>query len=170
MVVAIGQEMDPGLQLGSIEVKDGFVLADAVTKQTSTAKVFAAGDVTVGAKSVVDAMAQGREAAISVDRYLNDIPVEYDRDPLVLAMWTSRLTCPGRKPSPGYPQPDWPGRKSQLPGAGKGYHQRAGLDGSKALLVLWRAHGKFRTCWSCLPCEVECPEEALYVKIPYIMR
>jgi hypothetical protein len=24
-----------------------------------------------------------------------------------------------------------------------------------------------RTCWFCLPCEIECPEEALYVEIPY---
>ncbi|MCP4368929.1 MAG: hypothetical protein GY797_12570, partial [Deltaproteobacteria bacterium] len=30
--------------------------------------------------------------------------------------------------------------------------------------------GKFRTCWFCLPCEVECPNDALYVEIPYLMR
>ena len=23
-----------------------------------------------------------------------------------------------------------------------------------------------RTCWFCLPCEIECPEKALYVKFP----
>jgi hypothetical protein len=27
-----------------------------------------------------------------------------------------------------------------------------------------------RTCWFCLPCEIECPEEALYVEIPYLLR
>ena len=30
--------------------------------------------------------------------------------------------------------------------------------------------GKFRTCWFCLPCEVECPQEALWVDIPYLLR
>jgi hypothetical protein len=27
-----------------------------------------------------------------------------------------------------------------------------------------------RTCWFCLPCEIECPEEALYVEVPYLLR
>ena len=31
-------------------------------------------------------------------------------------------------------------------------------------------YGKHRTCWSCLPCEVECPEDALWIDIPYLMR
>jgi formate dehydrogenase major subunit len=30
--------------------------------------------------------------------------------------------------------------------------------------------GKYRTCWFCLPCEVECPHEALWVEIPYLLR
>ena len=30
--------------------------------------------------------------------------------------------------------------------------------------------GKFRTCWFCLPCEVECPHDALWVEIPYLLR
>lgn len=30
--------------------------------------------------------------------------------------------------------------------------------------------GRYRTCWFCLPCEVVCPEEALWVEIPYLLR
>ena len=30
--------------------------------------------------------------------------------------------------------------------------------------------GHYRNCWFCLPCEVECPEQALYVNIPYLLR
>ena len=30
--------------------------------------------------------------------------------------------------------------------------------------------GKYRTCWFCLPCEVECPTDALWVEIPYLLR
>jgi formate dehydrogenase major subunit len=30
--------------------------------------------------------------------------------------------------------------------------------------------GKYRTCWFCLPCEVECPHDALWVQIPYLLR
>jgi formate dehydrogenase major subunit len=30
--------------------------------------------------------------------------------------------------------------------------------------------GKYRTCWFCLPCEVDCPHEALWVEVPYLLR
>ena len=30
--------------------------------------------------------------------------------------------------------------------------------------------GHYRNCWFCLPCEVECPEQAVYVNIPYLLR
>ena len=171
VVVAIGQEMDSGLQLGSIEVKDGFVLADAVTKQTSTAKVFAAGDVTVGAKSVVDAMAQGREAAISVDRYLNDIPVEYDRDPLVSCDVDFEVDLSRAEAIPRVSAARLAGEeRASFLELEKGITKEQALMEAKRCLSCGEPHGKFRTCWSCLPCEVECPEEALYVKIPYIMR
>jgi len=30
--------------------------------------------------------------------------------------------------------------------------------------------GKYKTCWFCLPCEAECPESALWVEIPYLLR
>jgi len=30
--------------------------------------------------------------------------------------------------------------------------------------------GKYRNCWFCLPCEVDCPNEALWVDVPYLLR
>jgi formate dehydrogenase major subunit len=30
--------------------------------------------------------------------------------------------------------------------------------------------GMYRNCWFCLPCEVSCPEEALWVEVPYLLR
>jgi len=33
-----------------------------------------------------------------------------------------------------------------------------------------RAFEKNQTCWYCLPCELECPHEALEVRIPYLVR
>jgi len=31
--------------------------------------------------------------------------------------------------------------------------------------------GEFnQTCWYCLPCEIECPVDALEVRIPYLVR
>jgi NADPH-dependent glutamate synthase beta subunit-like oxidoreductase len=46
------------------------VRADKRTLQTSRPGVFAAGDVVTGPATVIEAIAAGRRAAISVDRYL----------------------------------------------------------------------------------------------------
>jgi len=32
------------------------------------------------------------------------------------------------------------------------------------------AFGRYRTCWFCLPCEIECPQQAINVEIPYLLR
>ena len=49
----------------------GRVQADPVTRQTSAPDVFVAGDARRGASLIVWAIAEGREAAAQVDRYLN---------------------------------------------------------------------------------------------------
>ena len=45
-------------------------IADPLTLQTRRPKIFAAGDLVSGPKSVIEALAQGREAAISIGRFL----------------------------------------------------------------------------------------------------
>ena len=53
--------------------------ADPVTLETNLAGVFAAGDMISGASSVVHAMASGRRAAVSIDRYIKGDDVRYGR-------------------------------------------------------------------------------------------
>jgi NAD-dependent dihydropyrimidine dehydrogenase PreA subunit len=33
-----------------------------------------------------------------------------------------------------------------------------------------KAHMRFDECWYCLACEVDCPKDAIVVKIPYLVR
>jgi len=33
-----------------------------------------------------------------------------------------------------------------------------------------KAYMRFDECWYCLPCEKECPTEAITVDIPYLLR
>ena len=33
-----------------------------------------------------------------------------------------------------------------------------------------KAHMKYDECWYCLPCEVDCPTDAVRVQIPYLLR
>ncbi|HBQ94817.1 MAG: ferredoxin family protein [Firmicutes bacterium] len=33
-----------------------------------------------------------------------------------------------------------------------------------------KAYMKYNECWYCLPCEVDCPVDAITVEIPYLVR
>jgi len=73
ILVAIGQKPDLSCISGgnSIELTPrGLVLADPVTLETSKTGVFAGGELYSGPSLVVEAIATGQEAAISIDRYL----------------------------------------------------------------------------------------------------
>ena len=48
----------------------GNIVADKSTCATSVDKVFAAGDAAIGQSLIVRAIAQGRKAAVGIDKYL----------------------------------------------------------------------------------------------------
>jgi NADH-quinone oxidoreductase subunit F len=73
VLVAIGQQLDPQHICDDVSVNtrpDGFIVADAVTGQTSAKWIFAGGDAVSGPSSVVEAVAAGERAAVGIDKYL----------------------------------------------------------------------------------------------------
>jgi NADPH-dependent glutamate synthase beta subunit-like oxidoreductase len=71
VILAIGQASDLSLVEGTgVEVQRGLVQADKETKQTGVEGLFAGGEVVSGPAMVIDAVNMGRQAAISIDRYL----------------------------------------------------------------------------------------------------
>ena len=82
VIVAIGQMGDL-----SFAKKEGIPLtarggldADPLTLQTSVPWLFVGGDAYYGPKSVVEAVASGKEAAESIHRYLNGVDLKVGRD------------------------------------------------------------------------------------------
>ena len=83
VIPALGQESDwaclgPECQCtlsdwGTVKVKP-------YTLQTDDPDIFAGGDAVNGPKSVIEAAAQGKKAAQSIDRFLNGLPLEADED------------------------------------------------------------------------------------------
>ena len=73
VIGAIGQKVDLGgiAPEGMTFNKNGTIIADAVTLQTAQPDVFVGGDVYTGPKFAIDAIAAGREAAISLHRYVH---------------------------------------------------------------------------------------------------
>ncbi len=172
VIVAIGQRADTDFLDGTgIENHKGLIVADSVTMQTSLANVFAAGDVVTGPKSVVEALAQGREAAESIMRDFLELPVAYERDRM--AGFETEFVVDLTRATPGARV------KTQTISLEDRRHfveiertltkEQAILE-AKRCLSCGEPFGKFRMCWSCLACEVECPEEALAIQVPYLLR
>ena len=71
VLTATGQRVD----LGGIELKaggKGLVEADPVTCQTAVPDIFAGGDAVTGPQFVIDAIAAGKEAAVSLHRFVHE--------------------------------------------------------------------------------------------------
>ncbi len=71
VITSVGQKVDLGGITGLQTLQNGTVIADSKTCQTSVADVFAGGDVVTGPKFCIDAIAAGKEAAVSIHRYVH---------------------------------------------------------------------------------------------------
>jgi len=72
VIIAIGQDSDLSFLDGrsGIQATRGVIEVDEDALQTGVPKIFAGGDVVSGAASVIEAIAMGRKAAVSIDRFL----------------------------------------------------------------------------------------------------
>jgi len=72
VIGAIGQQVDWGkLDVGELTTdKKGLAHADEVTYQTAEPDIFVGGDVYTGPKFAIDAIAAGREGAVSIHRFV----------------------------------------------------------------------------------------------------
>ena len=73
VIAAIGQVVDWGtLDVGALETtKKGTAVADSLTYQTAQPDIFVGGDCYTGPKFAIDAIAAGKEASISIHRYVH---------------------------------------------------------------------------------------------------
>ncbi|MCD6498174.1 MAG: FAD-dependent oxidoreductase [Deltaproteobacteria bacterium] len=70
LIMAIGQKTDVPDESKVPVSKRGRILVDDETQSTGTPGVYAGGDVVTGPATVIEAIAAGRRAAASIDRYL----------------------------------------------------------------------------------------------------
>ncbi len=170
VITAVGQHRETACLSAGGLLRHGVPVADTVTLQSLNEKVFFAGDVLSGPSSVIEAMASGREAAESVHRYLSGQHLTYGRfysGPVELEfdINTDRGSRERRAllPHCDFKRGDFSETEGTLPA------EAARVEASRCLSC-GEPYGKYRTCWFCLPCEVECPHEAIHVEIPYLLR
>jgi NADPH-dependent glutamate synthase beta subunit-like oxidoreductase len=175
VVIAVGQEVEPGRLPGDMfDEHTGRLQVDPITLRCGAyPNVFACGDALTGASSVVQAMASGKQAAISVDRFLRGQSLTYARDYYSVHGLCTAYEVPLGKTAGGARQ-----RQARLPVDQRGLLQETDLTltpeqalrEAERCLSCGRAFEANKTCWYCLPCEIECPTQALTVRMPYLVR
>ncbi|MBW1713887.1 MAG: hypothetical protein JRJ59_12145, partial [Deltaproteobacteria bacterium] len=147
--------------------------ADPLTCQSpARPKIFVCGDCSTGPASVVEALASGRQAAISADRLLRNEGLRWGRQfwdgPYIKEYDSTHREAKG-------------GPRRELAKVALGDRRldteveiilspQAAKEEAERCLSCGRAAEINRTCWCCLPCEIECPVQALEVRMPYLVR
>ena len=84
VIIAIGQSLDQSILMGmkGLELnKKGNIAADPDTLATNLPGVFAGGDAVSGGTTVIEAIAAGHKAALSIDRYIRGEGIEDKVEP-----------------------------------------------------------------------------------------
>ena len=119
----------------------------------------------------MEALAQGREAAESIWRDFIGLPGTYERDRLTgyeieYPIDLSQAVPGARVCSPRISAD----KRCSFSEIERSLTKEQALTEAKRCLSCGEPYGKYRMCWSCLACEVECPEDALDVQVPYLVR
>lgn len=169
VIVAIGQKPDFS-GLGPL-LEGGALRVDGLTLQTMHPKVFACGDVVTGASSAIEAMAQGREAACSVERLLAGEGMRWGRSFFDTSRERYTITDVSAQRQPRVVHGrHLRKRPVDFQPVDAPYTETQARAEAQRCLSCGVPYGKQQTCWYCLPCEIECPENALTVDLPYLVR
>ncbi len=91
VIVAIGETPDNSILPEEVEVTKGMTIkCEPVTLETALPGIFSGGDAVSGPATVVDAIAAGKRAAISIDQYLRDEDLKVERQEIKLVEEVSK--------------------------------------------------------------------------------
>lgn len=98
VIIAIGQKPETEGFEDLKMTRSGTIEIDATTLQTSVPGIFAGGDITRGPASIIEAVADANEAAISIDRYLRgeDLAEDHCTDRNIADLPEREIDCQQR--------------------------------------------------------------------------
>lgn len=80
VIIAIGQVVADSIFTELDHQPNGTIATDPITTETSLKGIFAGGDAVSGPATVIEAIAAGKEAAVSIDRLFNGQDLHADRE------------------------------------------------------------------------------------------
>jgi heterodisulfide reductase subunit A len=155
VIFAIGQNPDLGLISGAKGVtatRQGTVAVDPVTLETGAKGVFAGGDMTWAAGTVIEAIAAGKRAAVSIDRFLQGLDLKEGREEETLKASDIPVTIPaGTKKTPRTAMPELAveERRSNFRETSLGFTREMAMAEANRCL-------NCAVCSECRQCEIAC--------------
>ena len=167
VIFAVGQATDMTCLPVDIEGDGSCVTVDPLTLQSSLHGVFAAGVIAQasGPGSVIDSIAAGKRAAVSMDRYIRGDDLKVGRDERPIAVKKPPQQGVDLKPRQNATLLPIDQRNDSF------REIREGLDSESAEEEALRCMGcgskafirYLEDCQCCVACENDCPHEAIYV-------
>ena len=124
-------------------------------------RVFICKEFSSGKSRLVNALAIGKTASESVHRFLSGVPLMWER-----GFWQARGNVKDYVPPYDRAKHVQPEDNKIL----RSYTKEEALFEAERCLGCGRPFDHNHTCWYCLPCELECPHDAIEVRIPYLLR
>jgi NADPH-dependent glutamate synthase beta subunit-like oxidoreductase len=167
IILAVGQIPDMSFLPNNIKTtQNNTIQVDPVTLETNLSGVFAGGDVTIpGGSSVVEAIGMGKQAAISIERYLKFEDLKAGRN-----FKPKRVIKPPKEGIARMPRQSAPilpvnQRSNNFKEIKMGINADAiALEAQRCMTCGSRAVITYPDdCQLCLFCERDCPQKAIYV-------
>lgn len=155
IIIAVGQVVDRDKLPEKLEyTAAGTVSVDPVTLETSITGVFAGGDVVAGPGGVIESIAAGKEAAISIDRYLCGMDLTAGRPKGLKKVEDISKEGVARQPGVKMPLLGLKQRKGSFAEVELGFDETAAIAEANRCL-------NCAVCSECRECEKVCEPDAI---------
>ncbi len=156
LILATGQAVDKSRLPAKLELAaSGVVKADPVTFQTNIKGVFAGGDVVSGPATVIEAVAAGKEAAISIQRYLEGIDLKEGRPETRERIKDLPKKNVAKKPRAAMPQRSAARRIKSFEEVEEGFDEARAIEEASRCL-------NCAVCSECMECVKACERNAIH--------
>jgi len=154
VIIAVGQGVDKAMLPRELDYTGwGTLEVDPVTLQTNIDGVFAGGDAVSGPADVIAAVTAGKEAAISIDRYLSGIDMKEGRPETVKRV--KEVSKDGVSPVARHSMPTLElGKREGFDEVELGFDEKTAVEEAQRCL-------NCAVCSECRECEKVCEAEAI---------
>ncbi len=166
VIFAIGQSPDLSLLPQEINItREGTIAVDPVTLETSLVGIFAGGDAVSGPASVVEAIASGKRASVSIDRYLKKENLKDGREEMAKIVQKPPKEGVKMRTRQATPLLSVGKRSKNFKEIRLGFgKEMAMMEAERCMTCGSRAYIAYPPdCMICFECELNCPEQAVEV-------